>query len=320
MAEFNCCFWISSVNNRIMSNIQNRLICQEFSSPDIESALRDRNIYFGTGFVTPKAITQGVPFDFLGYLLTAEHTRRKAGADKIIHLLADTHAIQSKPVDLHPQIFERIEECISTYRGIVEKLGLQDHYVFVRASDLEQDKDFFKVKNSISTAGLDIPDFAISYVTQQLADMAYMKQHCNVAAKLSWLLDPKAKKAGFDERFFDDLYGRLFPQAPLSYIYTYSGRSLDPQRPRVSPYVMTETPIQRLPLAFDESLEVFMKNLEQQRGSRPAAEMRTHLENIVDLYEQLYGLLPSWPLMEKLKDLSGTSSPVRVPAHMDYSP
>ncbi|MFH1840860.1 MAG: hypothetical protein ABH807_01770, partial [Candidatus Shapirobacteria bacterium] len=55
--------------------------------------LDQETIFFGTGLTTPKTITKGVPFDVLSMILGAELLKRQIKMKKVIHLIADTHAI-----------------------------------------------------------------------------------------------------------------------------------------------------------------------------------------------------------------------------------
>jgi len=292
----------------------NPLICREknFDKPIIGDELSG-NVYFGTGFVTPKAITNGLPFDFLGFLLSAEHIRRETGAEKIIHLLADEHARVSKPSNDHPLIDQRVSEVSQSIKSIVKNIGLEDSYELIMASDLSKDKRYLEIYDEVTLDDQDIHEAAVEYVRRQIADMAYMHQYRNTDIKLSWLIDPKAKKIGFDERFFDSVYERVRGSG-LSFVYTGPGRSMLTNRPKASPYVLTEKPEDRLNInSSPAEVEKYFDRIESRSG-RVASGVHNHLENIVKVYENLNGSLNGNNLCEKIQNI------VSICTGLDNSP
>lgn len=61
------------------------------------AAPEENAVFFGTGVVAGKVLTQGLPLDFIGYLLSAERARRAFGYGRIVHLIADNHAKHELP-------------------------------------------------------------------------------------------------------------------------------------------------------------------------------------------------------------------------------
>jgi predicted MPP superfamily phosphohydrolase len=53
----------------------------------------------------------GIPFDFVAYLVTAANVLKKLGLNKIIHLIADTHALGT--------------DCAKGREDVVRELALQ---------------------------------------------------------------------------------------------------------------------------------------------------------------------------------------------------
>ena len=60
---------------------------------------KSQHLFMGTGLVSTKGLSVGLPFDFFIYLITAVQLRTKLGLGKIIHLIADTHALGTQSAD-----------------------------------------------------------------------------------------------------------------------------------------------------------------------------------------------------------------------------
>ncbi|HUY67921.1 MAG TPA: hypothetical protein VMV79_01295, partial [Alphaproteobacteria bacterium] len=211
-----------------------------FNKVLLSADMKDASVFFGTGLVAGKKLTQGLPFDFMGYLLAAERARRAFGLGSIVHLIADNHAKHETPE--HAQEIAVLAENIkAACAKVAAKLGLGDKYTVILASEFHDTPSFKALQTQTSgVEELGIPAQAVNYLKTQLTDMEYLRRHHNAVVKLSWVLDRKVLRGsgGFDEKFFDNAYARIFGDN-LSYVYTLSGRTFDSSRPRSSPYVAT---------------------------------------------------------------------------------
>ena len=68
-------------------------------------SFRPRGVFVGLGLCSGPQVSQALPLDAVGYLLTAEAVRRSLEAPKLMVLIADTHATTSgaDPVSVERQ-------------------------------------------------------------------------------------------------------------------------------------------------------------------------------------------------------------------------
>lgn len=135
------------------------------------------------------------------------------------------------------------------------------------------------------------------YLSRELTDIEYLKYHYNVAIKLSWLLDPKNKK-GFDERFFDDNYKKLFGDN-LSFIYTTPAYTFSLQKPRACPYTVGSEEIRIL---IDKTQNV-KKIIEEKQKDLSSVNKNalTNLALVIKAYEESFGKIEVANLSDKIE-------------------
>ena len=90
------------------------------------------------------------------------------------------------------------------------------------------------------------------------------------------------------------------------------GRSLNKEKSRVSPYVYTQEPQERLTLrAAQDNVGAFFRNMEGQTG-QTAAAIKTHLGAIVELYETMQGPIAAPRLIDKIIAITDTQGPASL--------
>ena len=250
------------------------------------------SIYYGTGLTTPKEISVGLPFDVLGMMLTAEKLRQAGGFDNIYHHIADTHAktndwISPEAVD------ERASQVTAVLDTVKENLGLENFFPIL-SSSFDGTQEYGELVDSFSGSE------EHEYVRREMADMEWYRTHYGVKIKLGWIIQAKETEMGFDERRFDREY-LSFKGPVMSFVYTKPGRTFDPSRPKVSPYIKIEDE-GRLMLSPDEDVrQTFESGIERANGDKHLAGARKHLESIVRLYESLYESFGKIDLEDKLQ-------------------
>ncbi|HUY68377.1 MAG TPA: hypothetical protein VMV79_03655 [Alphaproteobacteria bacterium] len=241
------------------------------------------NLYFGTGLSTTKAITRGLPFDFLGMVLGAEFVRRNLGVDKIIHEISDTHAVGNGFAS-ETKIAALAEEQRSLIGRMVGALGLEGVYECLRASEYQATPEYQATLGYIKKL---YPD-KDRYFQLQWAGMNWLAWQRNVRIKVGWLTDDNPNPKGFDERCFDVGYDTIF--ASLNYVYVRCGRNVSPTRSRVSPYTSVEGE-DRIMLAPGEDAASYFERWLCQPLTKDLRITFTHLANIVDGFERLFGVI-----------------------------
>lgn len=195
----------------------------------------ERSLWSGIG-VGSQRVSIGLPLDTLILVYAQELTRRALGLRHSYLLIADTNAMRSG-LD-RGDVENAAYWAEYSLRRVVEQLGFPT--VVERASTF------------VDLTGISRPNRLQTrtnpYVSQQLMQMEWMRRR-GAAIKLGWRLS----SALADERAFDRLYTSTYGRGKL-FLYTTSGRTLDPKRPRACPY-LCEDPQRRLLLAPDEDIE-----------------------------------------------------------------
>lgn len=291
---------------------ENPLLLETFSeeaiTPRVYENAAEKAIFLGTGLTTRKAPSEGLPFDFVSYMMSAEELRQHFGFGKIYHIVADVHALSNPFMDRDyvEQLAQRVKQ---QAQDAAEKLGLGGVYEVKLASEFHSTPEFQAIhadtKKKVETLGL--PDDAFDYVHAQIADMEYFVQHMNAGLKLSWILDPKKAREGkgFDERAFDRSYRDIFGPDRLSTAYTVSGFTADPSKLRVSPYTFAPGE-QRVLMRSDFDISQFftaIKALENtgNKGQKKAAKnVLDHMADVVSQFERVHGPVEGNELDEKV--------------------
>jgi hypothetical protein len=243
----------------------------------------ERNLYFGTGLATTKAITRGLPFDFLGMLVGAEFSRRYLGITKIIHEISDTHAVENSFAA--PETVKSIAaEQTNLISRMVKNLRIADTYECVLASEYQNDPRYTQLHQQVTEAR---PD-AGHYFRYQWAGMAYLAAYKGVRLKVGWLTDDEPEAKHFDERRFDQGYNQL-GLSPLSYVYLKSGRNFTPGRGRVSPYTSVEGEERVMLKPGEDAHSVLSEWVLNRKITKDTRQTVAHLANVVTAFESLYG-------------------------------
>lgn len=271
------------------------LIAKNNTARNLENKpVKGTSVYFGTGLVTPKAITQGLPFDFLGMLLTAEWVRRRTGARKIIHEISDTHGWITFPGD-KKRISFLANEQREVLTELTEALGIADIYDCVLASEYRDSPIFKDIQNEVDALSSgDVP----AYFRYQSAGNLYFARHRGVSCKIGWLVEDNNKRTGLDERAFNDSYDALGLD-PLCFVYTWCGWNFDSRRSRVSPYTSILGEKRLMLNGVSPAVSELNHLIDGCDNGKISAKAMAHLEKIVRGYVALFGT-GGYPVLSKL--------------------
>lgn len=233
-------------------------------------------IYFGTGLTTPKSPSIGLPFDVLMFVLVAEKLRRAFSLQKIHHHIADTHALTNTFTD--PMVVKKLALEI---REVMQRITrITDFPIEVHlSSEFDQMSAYIALMNQI-------PSDQGEYVQRELADIQWYHRTLGVRLKLGWMIQAGEAEIGFDERLYDEAFRRQCDPT-MSFGYIVAGRTLDPRRQKVSPYISIREE-QRILLRPDERVrEKIETALPQWNGDRKLGGVFRHLNAIVRLWDRL---------------------------------
>ncbi|KKQ74424.1 MAG: hypothetical protein US96_C0032G0003 [Candidatus Woesebacteria bacterium GW2011_GWB1_38_5b] len=247
--------------------------------PDFLTTTEGGSLYFGTGLTTAKAMSIGVPFDVIGMLCVAEKLRRELGLKYIFQLIADTHA-KSNPFCKPEEVDAMATKMTDVCRRAAQLLRIEGIYLPIKSSEIDTKPEYLEVFQAIQTEDHE-------YVRREWADIEYLRRHRNLQLKLSWTIGPKVNKIGFDERLYDLRFREVMGQS-MSFVYLWPGRTMDKDRPKVSPYISIPGE-RRILIQKGEDVAAKMREAEEAFGADSLKSVKEHLRNIVALFEELHG-------------------------------
>lgn len=209
---------------------------------------RAKGCYFGIGLSNNNGLTEHMPFDALGLVLTAELIRQRAELDKATILVADENAMASHDADSVRQI-----------------AGYRTDFTRRLLDSMELDFDILlasEIPKSETALGN-------RYERLQVSDMEFFRR-TGSPVKIGW----QHTSMDFDERRFDNLYARIFGPV-TSFVYTEPGRALDGTA--MPPYLCTGKPR----LLFLDGEDISGKVDQMTAGTR------AYFIRLLDLYEKL---------------------------------
>lgn len=245
---------------------------------EINGQINSGAVFFGVGLMTSKKLGVAFPFDILGMFFATELIRRNLNLDSAIVVLGDSHALTN---NIFPP------EDIKTFADRTERELLKithnfalTNFMILRASNFHTSQEFQNILKPL-------PKINNEYLRLEIADCLFLKQTHNLKLKVGWTMSKGKQAEGNDERFFDAGIKEFIPD--LNFIHLEPGRTLDPVRPRVSPYISI----------FGEKRIL----LEKGQSIADLGICAPHLAKIVRCAEMLWGKLPFENLNEKVEFL-----------------
>lgn len=223
------------------------------------------NIFIGCGIATKNQLSHAIPFDIIGFLLSAEFIKRQIPNSQVFLLIADQHAWLANHFDR-----KQSEKIAANLHKIIQKIVTNlnlTHWQIFKASQIFPEA---------------LPQ---SYEELESRDIAHFfnQHHCGL--KLGWSFSIKETNHKTDETHFDD-------KIPLQSIFTKPGVTNNPVKPQESPYICTD-PTTRITIALVTTPEWKLN---------PA--VKKHLNRITILFERLIKPFPNkTPLAEKVKSI-----------------
>lgn len=206
-------------------------------------------------------MSEGLPFDALGMVLSSELVRRELGLNTSTILIADEHAKTNGFAEGADRLGKEREEF---FERTLESFGFEGFDVIL-ASDLTKDHRYAEILSRIN--GLE------AYERLQIADTEFFRTH-GKGIKIGWAHNSMR----FDERYFDRLYAQQFKDH-VTYIYTQAGKALDGTP--LPPY-MHNSGKQRLLLVADEDIDYKLEQMPK--------PVRAYFSHLLDLFEKMvYG-------------------------------
>lgn len=243
---------------------------------DIVINPKKSHIFIGIGLCTPTKLSQAVPFDILGFLLTAEQLKRQIPNSKVFLLIGDQHAWLANNFD----------------KKKIQKLTSQSQKTIFRIIKT------LKLKNwHVSLSSNIFPNTApASYEQLEVRDINHFFKKFNCGIKISWQFSTGNQDHKTDEAHFDQLL-----DIPIQTISVKPGFTLSAQKPHQSPYICTDSST-RIVLDPQENV---VKKLSSFKGQIPDGQfqaVKNQLKRVTILFESLIKPFPpKMPLEEKVQ-------------------
>jgi hypothetical protein len=252
-----------------------------------------RAITMGIGLSAQHTLSRGLPLDVLGMLLPAEELRRAAGAERVVALIADRHALSNG----FPRAY--VQERAAHITLLLKRLraALRLPLDILAADDVHREATHQKLHAQIrERAGEQHP-----YLTLEAADTGYLHQRYGSIIKIGWALDRSLVPGEvYDERVFDERF-REWVGGPVGFAYARAGRTLDPRRPHAAPYVALD-PARRLLLDPHEDIEAKLSAFSESVAPPMRNAVARHLRRITGAYSRVVTPLRG-PLEVRLRTL-----------------
>lgn len=250
---------------------------------------RNSSIFFGVGIVSKNSISVSVPFDILSMFFTGELLRKKLGFQKVIVLVADSHAISNNSFSA-TEITNVTTKAKQILQKIITNFNLTN-FELLLASQVSQQPEFQTLLDKL-------PKMSNEYLRLEIADSLFFQKRDNLKIKLGWTMQKDNREVGHDERFFDQDIKRFCPY--LSFVHLKPGRTFDRGRQRVSPYLSIKGE-SRILLEKGEDVKEKINNAKKSWQDPNFGGAIRHLANIVRAFEKLKGNLPNMSLEEKIQ-------------------
>jgi hypothetical protein len=201
--------------------------------------------------------------------------------------VADTHA-KTNVWAKAEEVDKKGKEVQASLTKVFKNLGL-DSFEVILSSSFDQKSDYEKLLGEFEASNKH------DYVKHEMADMEWYRREKNVVLKTGWIIQAKETRIGSDERLFDREYRKFKGEDSMSFIYVKAGKTLDPDRPKASPYIQIPGE-NRLLLKKNENVR---EKFEIARDRIPSTI--NHIGEIVQLYEELFGSLGDLTIEEKVE-------------------
>lgn len=222
-------------------------------------------VFVGIGLCSPSGLSVALPFDVLGLLLPAEAIRRATGAESLIVLIADHHAIHTGLPAAH--VHRRAVAVRRTLHGVRRALGF-DRWSIGRASEMLELTDYQTSLQQLERRG------GSSYSALQTADIDVIERRVGPVIKVGWTIGDSFCRR--DEVWFDRRASQLLGRR-IRGIYCRPGRALSDVAPKAAPYLSVEPAVR---VCLDNTENVRAKLARSTCRRDIARAYRNHLKRI----------------------------------------
>ncbi len=258
-------------------------------------------ILFGMGGGSQR-LCQGLPFDVLKMVLTAEKIRRELDAGPINILCANdiTHTNIGKDPSFSIKSIDRVMAAERDLLQLaVQQMGLGDHFNIFLSTDLERiiGADGKNAYDEMVEHAKKVPFIHDQHYAMEIAEMYSLINQKLGGIKLGWFMNnpnPVEPKYIMDEQPFDARYALYLASQGLtntvSIPYVHAGFKLLPDKngfaQKAAPYIDYDPPNRVLLSPFENPTEKLEK-ASRHGGGTNLKQVQNHFAATIDLFESL---------------------------------
>ena len=254
-----------------------------------------RAVYLGVGLCTETDVSVAVPVDLLGILLPAERVRRAVGAEALVVVVADEHALGN---GFRPdRVMKRAVETERLLCRLGTTLGLEQMQV-MRASSFHGSTRYRRI---LAEVDLRAPHGLGRYFRRQVADVEHMHRVWGGVVKVGWVVSgsPRVQHRR-DEMAFDTCFNSVVGDH-VGFVYCKAGRTMDDRRPKASPYVVVD-PSRRICVSPDEDVAGKLERARRHASTAAVNGVRKHVGAVARIYSRMVAALDG-PVERRLQSI-----------------
>lgn len=236
-----------------------------------------KNIFIGVGIAVFDKLSTAVPFDIIGFMLSAEFIKRRIPNSHVFLLIADQHAWLAN--NLSKTKARKFSTLMFNVVGkIIKSLKLKS-WTVIMASNLFSDEK------------------SLSYENLEIRDINHFFHNHQVGVKIGWKFNTGSTAHKTDEQHFDAKLNKI----NLNSVFVRPAETFNNEKPQESPYICTDQN-SRIVLSANEHVVEKMVKINEIIDKNRFQAVQNHLRRITILFEMLLGdFPPKTPLEEKIK-------------------
>ena len=277
------------LNDNLQKLLENEPLVINWENLNLLENNKGGSIFFGIGLMSKKRLSTAIPFDILSFFFVSEILKNSLNLSNVNIIIADNHA-KSNNLFSNSDINILADQTFNLIEKIIRNFAFKDFDIF-KASEIHRLKSFQKILSGL-------PKMENEYLRLEIADTLWLKQNKDLKIKLGWSISSEKQVGGNDERFFD--VGILQNCPDISIIHLRAGRTLDPNKPKASPYLSIDND-RRILLVKDENVDQKIKIAFNNWSDKSLGGLISHLHDIVHCFEKLQGKLPFNNIEQKVQ-------------------
>lgn len=233
-----------------------------------------KNIFIGVGIAVFDKFSTAIPFDIIGFMLSAEFIKRQIPNSHVFLLIADQHAWLAN--NLSKIKARKVSNLMfNVVSKIIKSLELEGWTIFM-ASNLFPDEK------------------SMSYEKLEIRDINHFFHNHQAGVKIGWKFNTGSTAHKTDEQYFDAKLNKI----SLNSVFVRPAETFNSEKPQESPYICTDQNF-RIVLSVNEHVVEKIAKINEIIDKNRFQAVQNHLRRITILFEMLLGDFPSKTHLEK---------------------